>query len=65
MSLPPGRIQQHRAKKPGDKDGYIELLWKGTVVIEMKIRGKSLDKAFEQAKVYLHGMKGGGNHTKN
>ncbi|MCM0042715.1 MAG: class I SAM-dependent DNA methyltransferase [Algoriphagus sp.] len=48
---------EHRVKKLDDKDGYIDLLWKGTILIEMKSRGKSLDKAFEQAKDYLHGLK--------
>lgn len=48
---------EHRVKKLDDKDGYIDLLWKGTILIEMKSRGKNLDKAFEQAKDYLHGLK--------
>ncbi|MCC6572008.1 MAG: class I SAM-dependent DNA methyltransferase, partial [Chitinophagales bacterium] len=48
---------EHRVKKLDDKDGYIDLLWKGTILIEMKSRGKNLDKAFEQAKEYLHGLK--------
>lgn len=48
---------EHRVKKLDDKDGYIDLLWKGTILIEMKSRGKSLDKAFRQAKDYLHGLK--------
>jgi type I restriction-modification system DNA methylase subunit len=48
---------EHRVKKLDDKDGYIDLLWKGTILIEMKSRGKNLDKAFIQAKDYLHGLK--------
>jgi hypothetical protein len=48
---------EHRVKKLDDKDGYIDLLWKGTILIEMKSRGKNLDKALEQAKDYLHGLK--------
>lgn len=48
---------EHRVKKLDDKDGFIDLLWKGTILIEMKSRGKNLDKAFEQAKDYLHGLK--------
>jgi hypothetical protein len=47
---------EHRVKKLDDKEGYIDLLWKGMILIEMKSRGKSLDKAFEQAKSYLHGL---------
>ena len=48
---------EHRVKKLDDRDGYIDLLWKGTILIEMKSRGKNLDKAFDQAKDYLHGLK--------
>ena len=48
---------EHRVKKLDDKDGYIDLLWKGTILIEMKSRGKNLDKAYQQAKDYLHGLK--------
>ena len=48
---------ENRVKKLDDKDGYIDLLWKGTILIEMKSRGKNLDKAFQQAKDYLHGLK--------
>lgn len=48
---------EHRVKKLDYKDGYIDLLWKGTILVEMKSRGKNLDKAFEQAKDYLHGLK--------
>lgn len=48
---------EHRVKKLDDKDGYIDLLWKGTILVEMKSRGKNLDKAFGQAKDYLHGLK--------
>lgn len=48
---------EHKVKKLNDADGYIDLLWKGTILIEMKSRGKNLDKAFQQAKDYLHGLK--------
>lgn len=48
---------EHRVKKLDDKDGYIDLLWKGTILIEMKSRGKTLDKAYQQAKDYTHGLK--------
>ena len=48
---------EHKVKKLGDHDGFIDLLWKGIIVIEMKSRGKNLDKAFQQAKDYLHGLK--------
>jgi len=32
--------------------GYIDLFWKGQIIIEMKTPGKDLDKAYEQAKIY-------------
>ena len=48
---------EHRVKKLDEKDGYIDLLWKGTILIEMKSRGKNLDKAYQQAKDYTHGLK--------
>jgi hypothetical protein len=32
--------------------GYIDLFWKGHIIIEMKTPGKDLDKAYEQAKEY-------------
>ncbi len=48
---------EHRVKKLDDKDGYIDLLWKGTILVEMKSRGKNLDKAYQQAKDYTHGLK--------
>lgn len=48
---------EHRVKKLGDFDGYIDLLWKGTMLIEMKSRGKNLDKAYQQAIDYTHGLK--------
>jgi hypothetical protein len=48
---------EHRVKKLDDKDGYIDLLWKGTILIEMKSRGKDLNKAYQQAIEYTHGLK--------
>jgi len=37
---------EHRVKKIDEKDGYIDLFWKGTMLVEMKSKGKNLDKAF-------------------
>jgi len=48
---------EHRVKKLDDKDGYIDLLWKGTILIEMKSRGKNLDRAYSQAIDYTYGLK--------
>lgn len=44
-------------KKIDGKDGYIDLLWKGQILVEQKSRGKNLDKAYEQAKDYFPGLK--------
>lgn len=48
---------EERVKKLDDHDGYIDLLWKGTLLVEMKSRGKDLDKAFVQAKEYVEALK--------
>ncbi|MCP2045051.1 DNA methyltransferase [Pontibacter sp. HSC-36F09] len=47
---------EHRVKKLNEQDGYIDLLWKGTLLVEMKSKGKNLDKAYQQARDYLHGL---------
>ncbi|MGB1206142.1 MAG: class I SAM-dependent DNA methyltransferase [Chitinophagales bacterium] len=44
-------------KKLNDKSGFIDLFWPGTLLIEHKSKGKNLDKAYEQALDYLHGLK--------
>jgi hypothetical protein len=36
----------------GAERGYIDLFWKGHIIIEMKTPGKDLNKAYEQAKNY-------------
>ena len=46
---------EHRVKKLSERDGFIDLLWKGTLLIEMKSSGKNLDKAFGQSKEYIYG----------
>lgn len=43
-------------KKLGDKRGSIDLLWKGTLLVEHKSRGKNLDSAYEQALDYFPGI---------
>lgn len=40
---------EHKVKKLSDADGYIDLLWKETILIEMKCHGRNLTKAFIQA----------------
>jgi len=48
---------EHKVKKLNDADGYIDLLWKGVILVEMKSKGKNLEKAFIQAKEYAQGLK--------
>ncbi len=48
---------EHRVKKLNDSDGYIDLLWKGQILIEMKSRGKDLEKAYRQAIEYTQGLR--------
>ena len=44
-------------KKLGDKQGFIDLFWKGILLVEHKSRGKNLDKAYVQALDYFPGIK--------
>lgn len=44
---------EHRVKKPGGAQGFIDALWPGTLLVEMKSRGRNLDEAYQQALDYL------------
>ena len=44
-------------KKLNNKQGFIDLFWKGNLLVEHKSKGKNLDAAFEQATDYFHGIK--------
>lgn len=44
-------------KKLNDRQGYIDLFWKGTLLVEHKSKGKDLDAAYKQATDYFHGIK--------
>ncbi|HEY9037268.1 MAG TPA: DNA methyltransferase [Pseudomonadales bacterium] len=48
---------EERVKKIDGRDGYIDLLWKGMLLIEHKSRGKDLDRAHKQALDYFPGLK--------
>ncbi|MFL9844804.1 DNA methyltransferase [Flavobacterium rhizosphaerae] len=48
---------EKHVKKTGGKQGFIDLLWKGVILIEFKSRGKDLDKAHTQARGYFPGLK--------
>lgn len=43
-------------RKLGDKQGFIDLFWKGVLLVEHKSRGRSLDKAYTQALDYFPGI---------
>jgi len=44
-------------KKLGNKQGFIDLFWKGNLIVEHKSKGKDLEKAFQQAIDYFPGLK--------
>ncbi|QTA82435.1 SAM-dependent methyltransferase [Desulfonema limicola] len=44
-------------KKLNDKYGFIDLFWKGHLLVEHKSKGKNLDKAYSQALDYFSGLK--------
>ncbi len=44
-------------KKLGDRQGYIDLFWKGVLLVEQKSAGRSLVLAKEQALEYFPGLK--------
>lgn len=48
---------EQQVKKIDEKIGFIDLLWKGQLLIEHKSKGRSLDKAYQQAKDYFPGLK--------
>jgi hypothetical protein len=43
--------------KLNDKYGFIDLFWKGHLLVEHKSRGKDLEKAYSQALDYFGGLK--------
>ena len=47
---------EHRVTKRNGRNGYIDMLWKGNILIEMKSRGKDLDRAYQQATDYFDGL---------
>jgi len=47
---------ERRVKKLDGKDGFIDLLWKGVLLVEHKSRGRDLDRAHAQARDYFAGL---------
>jgi hypothetical protein len=43
-------------KKSDGHGGFIDLLWKGILLVEHKSRGKDLNRAYQQAKDYFPGI---------
>lgn len=43
-------------RKLGDRQGFIDLFWKGVLLVEHKSRGRDLDKAYTQALDYFPGI---------
>ena len=50
-------IFEQKVRLSGEANGYIDLFWKGHIMIEMKSPGKDMAKAFEQAKNYANALK--------
>lgn len=47
---------EYHVKKINNKDGYVDLFWPATLIVEHKSKGKSLDKAHRQVLDYFHGI---------
>lgn len=47
---------EYKVPKRSGGNGYIDMLWRGNILIEMKSRGKDLDKAYKQASEYFDGL---------
>ncbi len=47
---------EHAVKKLGEKAGFVDLFWPGILLVEMKSRGKDLNRAYTQAMDYFHGI---------
>lgn len=48
---------EQSVKKAGGEQGYVDLLWKGLLLVEHKSKGKNLEKAYAQARDYFPGLK--------
>lgn len=47
---------EHAVKKYGGSAGFVDLFWPGILLVEMKSRGKNLDRAYGQAMDYFPGI---------
>ena len=48
---------EHAAQKYDGSRGYVDAFWPGILLVEMKSRGKNLDRAYAQAMDYFPGIK--------
>lgn len=47
---------EHHVKQVNNKDGFIDLFWPSTLIVEHKSRGRNLDKAYGQVLDYFQGI---------
>ena len=47
---------EHHVKQLNNKDGFIDLFWPATLIVEHKSKGRSLDKAHDQVLDYFSGI---------
>jgi hypothetical protein len=59
FGLSPRRIAsfEHAVKKHGGAQGFVDLFWPGTLLVEHKSRGGNLDRAYAQALDYFPGIR--------
>lgn len=60
FGVPLKKVALFESKVPmgNNRDGYIDCLWKKVILIEMKSRGKSLKRAYNQASDYAFNLTG-------
>ena len=44
---------EHRVKFADGSQGFVDCFWPGTILVEMKSKGKDLDAAYAQAMDYV------------
>ncbi len=49
-------VFERHVRKIDNRHGFMDLFWKGVLLVEHKSRGQDLDKAFDQAVDYLPGL---------
>ena len=51
---------EHRVKFADGSQGFVDCFWPGTILVEMKSKGKNLDAAYAQAMDYVRAAPDGG-----